>query len=206
MYAFQASAYARASAQHSCVAADVAVTAAATGNGGGADVATAAVTVRGVAASAIKTLSTAGPAQRTRRAGEVARFMGHLLAHQPRLEHRDGEFRPRAGRRAGDGDCGTIEHLPRPQRFVGEPGCDGALWRGDHEGLVRARAEAHEREPQEPARRRPARSRPDGGEGGSEVVVLAIDAQVVALQEGTEAQLHDTGDGARAALGGGAPR
>src|SRR5438309_1783295 len=191
MYAFQASAYARASAQHSCVAADVAVTAAATGNGGGADVATAAVTVRGVAASAIKTLSTAGPAQRTRRAGEVARFMGHLLAHQPR---------------AGDGDCGTIEHLPRPQRFVGEPGGDGALRRGDHEGLVRARAEAHEREPQEPARRRPARSRPDGGEGGSEVVVLAIDAQVVALQEGTEAQLHDTGDGARAALGGGAPR
>src|SRR5213594_113306 len=102
MYSFQASAYARASAQHSCVVTDVAVTAAATGTAGGADVATAAVTVRGVAASAIRTLTTAGPAQRTRRAGEVARFMGHLLAHQPRLEHRDGEFRARADRRADD--------------------------------------------------------------------------------------------------------
>src|SRR2546421_10246896 len=100
MYAFQASAYARASAQHSCVAVDV--TAAATGTGGGADVATAAVTARGVAASAITTLTTAGPAQRTRRAGEEARFMGHLLTHQPRLEHRDGEFGARADRRAGD--------------------------------------------------------------------------------------------------------
>src|SRR5436189_6032671 len=99
MYAFQASAYARASAQHSCVVADVAVTAAARGTGGGADPAMAA---RGVAASAIRMLTTAGPAQRTRRAGEVARFMGHLLAHQPRLEHRDGEFWPQADRRAGD--------------------------------------------------------------------------------------------------------
>src|SRR2546422_2263288 len=96
MYAFQASAYARASAQHSCVRADVGVTAAATGTGGGADVAMAAVTVRGVAASAIRTLTTAGPAQRTRRVGEEARFMGHLLAHQPRLDHRDGEFPARA--------------------------------------------------------------------------------------------------------------
>src|SRR5437762_9493423 len=97
MYAFQASAYARASAQHSCVVA--AETVAVTGIGGGADV---AIAVRGVAASAIRTLTTAGPAQRTRRAGEVARFMGHLLAHQPRLEHRDGEFWPQADRRAGD--------------------------------------------------------------------------------------------------------
>src|SRR2546427_2948025 len=127
------------SATASCQHAWAAVTAA-TGGGGAV-----AMAVRGVTASAISTLSTAGPAQRTRSV-EVTRFMGHLLAHEARVEHRDGEFRSGAELRRGDGDGGTIEHVPGTERPVGEPGGDGPLRRGDDHGVLGAGAAAHERE------------------------------------------------------------
>src|SRR2546426_7258136 len=95
-----------------------------TAAGGGGE-ANAAMAGRGVVASAIRTLTTAGPAQRTRTEVAVARFTGHLLAHEPRLEHRDRELRARTDEGARDRDGGAIEDVPRPQRFVADPRGDG---------------------------------------------------------------------------------